>query len=427
MLRALPLRHALRTTLRATRGVVLAFAALPSARPASTQTTDPIFRSWRWTEDVTMPRPLGLGGAVVGLADDGAAAVYNPAGLPTVPRAGELQFGLRLPGDVTLANGDRIRHRLKGASPGAFVLRLGTRVGVSYHFVTYRPATLIEFDDGRRTGALQTSVNGPGAGIGVRVSPFVNLGLSLNAVRFYVNHGEYTETGTGTGTAESNLRVRFSSSGDTRITGTVGALVKARELSFGLTFRRGHRWRGERRASNPATGMVVDEGTLFRVHSPSVASAGVAWQPEKVRRAGTLVLTGQIDRVLLGTLKATSVPGIPFPAGAYKVESAWELRAGVETTIPFITTWASRGRPWRPNRLQFRAGWHRQGAGTFVFQGGDPVERATFPGGGTRNLWSVGTSIGGTTIWRVSGTYRFGAESRLAVVGVTIRYPGLFP
>ena len=44
-----------------------------------------------------------------------------------------------------------------------------------------------------------------------------------------------------------------------------------------------------------------------------------------------------------------------------------------------------------------------------------------------RNLVSIGTSIGGVTMWRLSGAYRFGGDYRQAVVGVAIRYPGLFP
>jgi len=371
-----------------------------------------------------MPRALGLGGAVVALADDGAAAIFNPAGLATVPRAGELQFGYRFPSRATLASGDRLYNRPKPASPGTFVLRLGARVGISYHFVTLRSANRIDFDDGRSAGSLQTSVNGPGVGIGVRASPFVNLGLSLNAVRLYVNSGGYDRT---TGTGAPDLRVRFNSAGDTRVTGTLGALIKTREVSYGAAFRLGRRWRGLRSASNPATGMLIDEGTQFGVESPSVLSAGAAWQPEKVRRAGTFVVTGQIDRVLLGKTQPTAAPGLPFPASDYKFADAWELRAGAETTIPFITTWASRGRPWRPNRVQFRLGWHRQGAGSLVYRGPDSVEQGFFPDGGYRHLWSVGASIGGTTIWRVSGAYRFGGEYGQAVAGVTIRYPGLFP
>jgi hypothetical protein len=30
-------------------------------------------------------------------------------------------------------------------------------------------------------------------------------------------------------------------------------------------------------------------------------------------------------------------------------------------------------------------------------------------------------------MWRLSGAYRFGGDYRQAVVGVAIRYPGLFP
>lgn len=400
--------------------VLAALACHPA--PASGQTTDPLFRSWRWTEEVTAPRALGLGGAVVGLADDGTAAVFNPASLAVVPRAGELQLSLRLPGHGTLHGGDRLDTQAKAGSPASFVLRLGSRVGIGYHFVTLRSSTRTTLDDGREAGFLKTSVNGPGVGLGVRLSPYVNLGLSLSAVRFYVNEGEYTRT------AETgpDLRVRLNSNGDTRVTGTLGMLVKAREVSYGLAVRVGRRWGGRRDASNPATGRVVDDGTVFGVVTPTVISGGIAWQPD-VRRAGTFLLTGQVDRVLLGRIQPTSVPGLVFPGRDYRVADAWEVHAGGEVTIPFLTTWAARGGPWRPNRVQFRAGWHRQGAGSIAYEGTDPVERGLFPEGSYRRLWSMGASIGGTTILRLSGAVRFGGDTRLAVIGVTIRYPGLFP
>lgn len=418
-------------TLRAARDVVFALVAIAGAQPCFPQTADPIFRSWRWTEEVTAPRALGLGGAVVGLADDGVAAIYNPAGLATIPRAGEFQIGYRLRSRTTLANEDRIRYRTKINNPWTFALRLGTRVGISYHLMTLRSATGIDFDDGQRAGTLRTSVNGPGAGVGVRVSPFLSFGLSLSALRFYINEGQYSETTTG---GPSPLRVRFTSTGDTRVTGTLGALVKAREMSYGLTFRLGRKWRGDRRATNLATGIVIDDGSHFGVHSPSVISVGAAWQPEKVRRAGTFVLTGQVDRVLLSDVTVTGVPGLRFPGNAYKVRDTWELHAGSEVTFPFFPTLASHCRGVCPNRFQIRAGWHRQGAGSLEFLGADPAERALFPRGGYRHLKAIGASLGGTTIWRLSSAYRFGGpgpflggESKLWVFSLTFRYPGLFP
>jgi hypothetical protein len=411
--------------LRPIRPILLVAWALGCGlTPAAAQTTDPIFRSWRWTEEVTVPRALGLGGAVVGLADDGSAAAFNPAGIATVPRAGEIQFGWRFASQTTLASGDHLTYLHKAASPASLVLRLGSHVGISYHFVTLRSSSRIAFDDGREAGLLRTSLNGPGVGVGVRLTPFVIVGLSVNAVRFYINEGEYTRS---TGTSAPDLRVRLNSNGDTRVTGTLGGLVKTRELSYGLAFRLGRQWGGLRTAINPSTGTVIDDGTPFGVRSPSVLSGGVSWQPEKVRRAGTFLLTGQLDYVWLGAIKATAVPGIPFPSSDYEASDALEVRVGGEATVPFLTTWAARGSPWRPNRVQFRAGWHRQGAGSLVYEGTDPGQRGLFPPNGYRSLWSVGASIGATTIWRVGGAFRFGGDHWQAVAGFTIRYPGLFP
>ncbi len=402
--------------------IAVAFVAAARVGTAAAQTTDPIFRSWRWTEEVTAARALGLGGAITGLADDGAAAALNPAGLATLPRAGELQLGFRFRSDEALANGDRRTHETKVASPASFVLRLSSRVGLSYHFLTVRSAERIDFDDGHDVGVLRTSINGPGVGIGVRVSPFVNLGLSLDALRFYINDGRYARDGAA---GPARLAVRLNSNGDTRVAGTVGALVRTRELSYGLAFRLGRRWRGLRTASDPSTSRVVDDGTSFGVRSPSILTGGVSWQPE-LRRAQTLLLSAQVDRVFLDAVAVTSVPGFAFPAADFETRGAFEWRAGGEVTFPVFGSWASHG-PGRPNRLQIRAGWHRAAAGTVVYNGPDPVEAAVFPPRDPRHLWSVGASIGGATIWRLSGAYRFGGGERLAVVGLTVRYPGLFP
>ena len=241
-----------------------------------------------------------MAGAITGLADDGAAAAFNPAGLATIPRAGELQLGLKTANEASLDNGDRIHNLTKGTTPASLALRLGTRVGLSYHFLELRSASRIAFDDGRESGTLKTSVNGPGIGLGVRVSPFVNIGVSLERYRFYINDGEYTRVTGG----RPDAVVRFNSNGDTRVGGTVGALVKARELSYGLAFRLGRRWRGRRTASDPSTSRVLDEGTTFGVRSPSVLSGGIAWQPE-LRRAQSFLLSAQLDRVFLGAIEAS--------------------------------------------------------------------------------------------------------------------------
>jgi hypothetical protein len=157
-----------------------------------------------------------MAGAITGLADDGAAAAFNPAGLATIPRAGELQFGLKTANTASLDNGDQIRNLAKGTTPASLALRLGGRVGLSYQFLELRSASSIAFDDGRESGTLKTSVNGPGIGLGIRVSPFVNVGLSLNAYRFYINDGEYARH-----RRPPDMVVRFNSNGDTRVAGTV--------------------------------------------------------------------------------------------------------------------------------------------------------------------------------------------------------------
>jgi hypothetical protein len=83
-----------------------------------------------------------MAGAITGLADDGAAAAFNPAGLATIPRAGELQFGLKTANTASLDNGDQIRNLAKGTTPASLALRLGGRVGLSYQFLELRSASI---------------------------------------------------------------------------------------------------------------------------------------------------------------------------------------------------------------------------------------------------------------------------------------------
>ena len=394
------------------------FCALPA--PATSQTTDPIFRSWRWTEDVTSARALGLGGAMTGLGDDGAAAAFNPAGLATLPRAGELQIGLRLPSTADLASGDRLQTRTKATSPATLALRLGPRVAVSYQFLALRSATRIDLNAANETGSLKSTINGPGLGFAVRVASYVSLGVSVHALRLYVDDASYTHEAAG----RPDALVRFYSSGDTRVTTTAGALVKARELSYGVAVRFGSTWHGLRTATDPSRRAVIDEGTQFDVRSPTVISTGVAWQPE-LRRALTVLLTTQVDRVLLGQIHPTAAVGIPFPATDYAARSEWQCRVGSELTFPILERWASHG-AGRPNRFQVRAGWDSQPSGSIVYNGTDAGQLSLFPSGERRRLVSVGMSLGSATMWRASAAYRFG-DGGQAVVGLAIRYPGLFP
>lgn len=387
-------------------GLTLVVAPLLSA-----QTTDPPFRSWRWTEGPTAPRGLGLGGAMVGLADDGSAGVSNPAGLATLPRVGEIQLGYQLESKGDLPNGDFAISRRKAATPVDLALRPSPWLGVSYQWVTLSAASSIALRDPPYGGTLKTSINGPGLGVGVRVSPFLTIGLALNALSLHIDEGSYTrdvESG-------KDLSVRFAGKDETALLGTLGALGTVGEMSYGLAWRWGGGVGGLRSAVDPRTRQVVDDGTSFEIRAPSVLSAGLAWRPE-LRRAQTFLVTAQVDYLTLGAWRPTAVPGVGFGSSDYRMRGGLEYRAGTEITIP---AWGAR--------FQVRGGWYRQQGTTPEYLGSDPAERRRFPGAGARNLWSVGGSIGWSTLFRFSVAYSGRDPSGLLVVGLAIRYPGLFP
>src|SRR5512147_3251885 len=64
---------------------IAACALLSLSTPLAGQTIDPLFAGFRWAPGEVGSRPAGLAGAFVGLADDGRAAVANPAGLTLIP------------------------------------------------------------------------------------------------------------------------------------------------------------------------------------------------------------------------------------------------------------------------------------------------------------------------------------------------------
>jgi hypothetical protein len=399
------------TALRRASVCLIGFACAIS--DAAAQTADPLFRSWRWTEEITAPRALALGGAVTGLADDGAAALYNPAGLSTIPRIGEAHLGFRFGSHETFPPQGEISHNAKFSSPSYLVLRPAPWLGLSYHFATLRAKSRTLITDGSSSGALTTTINGPGVGVGIRVSPSVSVGVSVQATQLYIDEGRY-ESGAGNG-GLPELRVRFIDTGDTRLLGTLGVLVRTRELSYGLAVRAGGSWGALRSAINPRTRTVIDEETHIGVGAPWVLSAGVAWRPE-LQRAKTLLLSTQVDRVFLGGIEAREAVASAFSSGDYGMPNAFEYRAGAELTIPYDRY-----------RFQVRAGWHRQAAGMLVYDGTDPLERTRFPAATPRHFWSLGASAGLSTMIRGSAALRWGSDERLFVIGLAVRYPGLFP
>jgi hypothetical protein len=396
--------------------VPAAFVSAMIAGAAEAQTTDLIFQSWRYAEEPAPPRNFALAGAVAGLADDAGCVEVNPGGLATIPRPAEIVLGWQLKSRGTLPTGDRVETSVKATSPMIAVARPLPRFALSVQFVALRSETKVESPDAGlqpRQRQLAASINGPGLGVGYRVNPYVTAGVTINALQLHFDDVRYTTA--------SPLAVRLMSRGKTRVAGVVGVLYRPpvwfgrHQMSFGGALRWPQKWDGNRTANDPVSGRIVDDASLFTVREPAMLSAGVAWQPQ-LRRGAGLLTTVQLDRLWYSQIRPSAVPGIPLPASDFGVPGRYCFRLGEEATISI-----SRA------RFQLRGGWRHGPAGTIVYSGPDPEARTFFPQTETRDAFTVGVSVGWTTIWQVSVGARFHDGPTRVVAGVSFRYPGLFP
>lgn len=352
--------------------IMMILAAAPFAKA---QTNDHLYRSWRWEEDLSAPRPAGMAGAFVAVANDSSAAALNPAGLLILPK-GEIAGSLLRRGSGTLSSGDSL-----AAASGVGLLGGARRFGSWAVGAYYSEPREVQIginpiplpDRTRDQGFLDASVKDFGASVAYRVSPRLRLGAGILGARLELNGTDARDFRRGPDLEHVN-----ASAEDTSFRAIVGALYDwSEKLRLGLTVRTGTTWKVTRSAWVISRALVLDPGSLYEVRAPDAYSAGASY-----RLLNHLLVSGQLDYVRYSQISSGLTQPVGNPGGAYVLDDAFEPRAGAE--------W------WHPLRsleLQFRGGLYSQAGNALRFVGSDKVEAATFRGTDRRLLGAVGASV----------------------------------
>lgn len=348
-------------------GVVAAWVAGGSL--GSGQTNDEFYRSWRWVEDVTAPRVAGLGGAYVALADDSAAMQLNPAGLTLLPKT-EITGGILWRGPGLLGQDATVPRTGMSFIGGAGQLTKEWALG-GYLAEPFDERVVLP--PGGTSGRLETTVTDGGVALGWAPVARVRVGLRVNMSHVRVQ-GQWARAN-----GSSTSLLVGAGAGVTSVTGAAGLLAECTDrLRLGASFRRGTSWDISRTASNPALGVAVDTGSVYRYRSPSVVSAGASF------RAGLrLVLTAQVDFVRLSEVRDVFEVRIgPFSVDEYALRDALEGRGGIEFSQPLHRL-----------SVQVRAGAHGASGASLRYVGEDRAEAFRFRGGERMIELSAGASL----------------------------------
>ena len=348
---------------------------LAAASLSKAQTNDHLYRSWRWEEDLSAPRPAGLAGAFVAVANDSSATTLNPAGLVTLPE-GEIAGSLLWRRSGTVGPGDSL-----AAASGLGFLGGARRFGSWGFGAFYSEPRDVQIglnpialpDRTRDQGFLDATVKDFGGSVAYRVSPRLRLGGGLMGTRLELSGADDREFRRGLDVEHVN-----ASAEDTALRATVGALYDwSDKLRLGLTARTGGTWKVARSAWVISQALVLDPGSLYEVRAPDVYSAGASY-----RLRDRLLVSGQLDYVRYSRISSGLTQAVGNPGGVYALDDAFEPRVGAE--------W------WHPLRsleLQLRGGLYSEAGNAIRYIGGDTAEMATFPGADRRLLGSAGASI----------------------------------
>jgi long-subunit fatty acid transport protein len=379
-----------------------------SGRPAWAQTNDALYRSWRWSPTLGSPRAAGLGGAVVGLADDSSAALLNPAGMTTLTKS---ELGAAV---VSVARGETTAHQDvfgSWAGPGFIggAGRLGARLAIGGYLSQSRGGTLgltsaFEAPPGTTySGSVESEIIDSGAAVAWQARPRLNVGVRLTATHLKLS-AVYRQSSSGIATVESG-----AAAGHTRVTGSLGVLYARESWRLGLVVHPGASYTVDRTANDLRRGDPIDPGSEYEIRAPGVMSGGGAWQ-----LSPRFLVVGQLDYVRYSEIAGALVvrPGAAArPASEYELEDGIEGRFGVEASWPF-RSWA----------LQLRGGLVNLAPGSLRYVGSDPAELLSWPGSDREWLTALGATVATKGGFSLDGAATFGGERAELVVGARFRF-----
>lgn len=400
------------------RVVAYALTLVLFSRILSAQTNDPIFQSWRWEEEAAFaPRAAGLGGAVVGLADEASTVVSNPAGMTT----------LRAPGEFHLSGVNR-HSQGKDVQIG-FAARVTNRFALGFYVSRPRSFSVGPPPGGPREPGME--LGAPGTQFNAGVTDYVGAVAWRPWLRWSLGVSGRVSHLKADGTRipdDRSMRLHFHGSNDSYPL-TVGALfMPGEQYRFGASYRHTCSWEMLREdwlkgsLGEGFTDAYVG-GPRFKVVRPAVFSGAASLQPFKsfLKILSDPMLSLQVDWVRESQISKNLVVdmhrGPPFSARDYSLDDAREYRAGAEVGF----------RLRRPLKIRARVGLHRQESGHLQYGGLDPAESALFPKERTkrRYIGSFGLSLSGR-IWvpvTLDVAMIRGGEQRTFVGGLAVRYP----
>lgn len=389
--------------------VVFAIASTACALPATAQTNDHLFRSWRWTEEIEAPRAAGLAGAFVAVADDSSATVLNPAGIMLLPKT-ELAATMAASASGTISPiGDRQDSRtdpgfIGGAGLIAKRLAIGAYLNRAHHDHVVLDSAIPALAE--ETGFLDVAVTDAGAALAWQPMRRVYVGGRLN-VRHLSLEGLWSSPPIVQPQFRSQAIQVGLNAGADRLTVDAGVLVQLTDaLRFGLAHRQGASWEVNRLATNPTLKLPLDSRpTQFR--SPSAFSSGLAWHVNP-----QVMLTAQVDYVLYGQLQSSlDIRHGAFARDDYQLRNAFEARMGVELS-----------RRLGAVSLQLRGGIYSQAPGQLRYVGDDQGESLAFPPTTRRTLVATGLSVISRLGLRFDSSLQYQGEGLRMAVGLALRF-----
>jgi hypothetical protein len=341
---------------------------------ASAQTNDPVFGQWQWAPGELGSRPGGLAGAFVAVADEGKAAIANPAGLTLIP--------LR---EVSLSSGEA----WVAAAGGPRYLRLAG------YWTTLDDRRVETASDGAPGGFLEATQRE--GGLALSAQPFLRLrlGATVGFSRLRIEGQQLLGAGgepAGTTFRGEETRARFTGGLLFDLIGTERMALPS--LRLGVSYQPGVDWSLERTPGAASPSEERPSSMDFR--RPTVIAFGLSGRPSE-----RWSIAAQIDviryREVLETLRRNI--GVEAAAG-FEIGNAVEPRLGVEFAAPLSCGCGL---------VRLRAGVHYASPGALRYEGLDEARRTAFAG----RSWRTVATLGGSFLAEYFGqAWRLDLDSR---------------